>query len=142
MRLEDLAPGDPRIESDLLPVLRELRPHLTADLFASIYEEGHVQGLRYTAAYDGDHCVGVAGWRVLANTDAVRKLYVDDLVTAQSERGRGVGPALLANLAHRAAAAGCRILDLDSGTQRADAHRFYMREGFVITSFHLARQVN
>lgn len=140
MLLEDLAPGDPRLESDLLPVLRELRPHLTADLFASIYAEGHVQGLRYTAAYDGDHCVGVAGWRVLANTDAVRKLYVDDLVTTQSERGRGVGPALLANLAQRAAAAGCRILDLDSGIQRADAHRFYMREGFVITSFHLARQ--
>lgn len=51
-----------------------------------------------------------------------------------------MGPALLANLAQRAAAAGCRILDLDSGTQRADAHRFYMREGFVITSFHFARQ--
>jgi hypothetical protein len=42
-------------------------------------------------------------------------------------------------LARRAEAAGCAAIDLDSNVQRADAHRFYMREGLTISSFHFAR---
>lgn len=141
MLLVDLEPGDPRLGEDVLPVLRELRPHLTAASFAAVYEEGYRQGLRYLAAYEGDRCVGVAGWRAVATTVAIRKLYVDDLVAAASARGRGVGARLLAELMTRARATGCRILDLDSGVDRGDAHRFYMREGLTISAFHFVRQV-
>jgi GNAT superfamily N-acetyltransferase len=118
-----------------------LRTHLRPATFAAVYDEGHRQGLRFLAAYDGDRCVGVAGWRLVANAASIRKLYVDDLVTTEAERSRGVGAALLAELRGRAKAAGCRLLDLDSGVQRADAHRFYMREGLVINSFHFARRM-
>jgi GNAT superfamily N-acetyltransferase len=141
MHLVDLDPGDPRLVADVLPVLRELRPHLTDASFAAVYEEGHPQGLRYLAAFDGDRCVGVAGWRLVATTFAIRKLYVDDLVTLTSARSRGVGALLLTELTGRAKAAGCTILDLDSGTQRRDAHRFYMREGLTISGFHFDRPV-
>lgn len=134
----DLEPGDPRLENDVLPVLRELRPHLTAASFAAVYEQGYPQGLRFTAAYLDGRCVGVAGWRIVANTSTLLKLYVDDLVTTASARRQGVGRELLAELVQRARAAGCSVLDLDSGVQRADAHRFYMREGLTISSFHFA----
>src|SRR5689334_7528537 len=77
MRLIDVAPGDDRLISDVLPVLLELRPHLTPASLTEIYNEGHPQGLRFLAAYDGDQCLGVAGWRVVATTAVVRKLYVD-----------------------------------------------------------------
>jgi GNAT superfamily N-acetyltransferase len=140
--LVDLEPGDERLERDALPVLVELRTDLTAALLAAVYDEGYPQGLRYLAAYDKDRCVGVAGWRVVATTAGIRKLYVDDLVTARVERGRGVGAALLAELEIRARAAGCQVLDLDSGVQRTDAHRFYLRERFEITGFHFARRVS
>jgi GNAT superfamily N-acetyltransferase len=140
--LVDLEPGDPRLESDLLPVLRELRPHLDAAGFAAVYAEGHPQGLRFLAAYDGDRCVGVAGWRVLALAFAIRKLYVDDLVTAEASRSGGVGHALLAELEARARAAGCTILDLDSGVQRHDAHRFYFRERMHISSHHFTKHLD
>jgi hypothetical protein len=46
---------------------------------------------------------------------------------------------LLAELARRAAAAGCSVLDLDSGVQRHDAHRFYFREAMHISSYHFMR---
>lgn len=124
-----------------MPVLQELRPHLTPETFTAVYAEGHPQGLRYLAAYDGDRCVGVAGWRLVATTASIRKLYVDDLVTRESERSRGIGGHLLSELGNRARGANCGILDLDSGVQRADAHRFYMREGMTITAFHFVRQV-
>jgi GNAT superfamily N-acetyltransferase len=141
MIVVDLEPHDPRLVQDVLPVLRELRPHLTPASFAAVYDEGYGQGLRYVAAYDDDRCVGVAGWRILATTNVISKLYVDDLVITAGHRHQGVGAVLLAELSERASAAGCRVLDLDSGLRRADAHRFYMREGMVITSFHFTRRV-
>src|ERR1700686_3485186 len=115
MMLVDLDPGDPRLQTDTLPVLRELRPHLTPVSFTKVYEEGHRQGLRFTAAYVDDRCVGVAGWRGGATTVAIKKLYVDDLVTTESQRSSGVGRALLSELVERARTAGCHALDLDSG---------------------------
>ena len=101
VHLVDVEPADPRLLSDVLPVLVELRPHLTAESVATIYAEAHPQGLRFLAAYDGDRCLGVAGWRLVTTTHTGRKLYVDDLVTTASARSRGVGHALLTELAQR-----------------------------------------
>lgn len=136
----DIAPDDHRLVTDALPVLQELRPHLTLETFVAIYREGYAQGLRFTLAYRGKACVGVAGWRVMATTVAGgRKLHVDDLVTTASGRSTGVGKALLAVLHQRAADAECSMLDLDSAVHRFDAHRFYMREGMVISAHHFMR---
>lgn len=136
----DLEPGDPRLDADLFPVLRELRPHLTERLLHEIYERGHAQGLRFSAAYaDDGSCVGAAGWRIVDNTVQIRTLYVDDLVTAASARSTGVGHRLLGHLERHAREAGCHELNLDSGTQRTAAHRFYLRERFDIVAFHFAK---
>ena len=140
--LVDLDPGDARLAADVLPVLRELRPHLDEESFAAVYAEGHPQGYRFTAAYAGDGCVGVAGWRLVATAHALRKLYVDDLVTTAGARSGGVGHALLAALEAKARAAGCTVLDLDSGVQRFDAHRFYLRERMVISSHHFSKRLD
>jgi GNAT superfamily N-acetyltransferase len=141
LRMVDLDPGDPRL-ADVLPVLRELRPHLTAESFAAVYAQGYPQGLRFTAAYDRDRCLGVAGWRIIACTAAIRKMYVDDLVTTTASRSGGVGHALLAGLGSRARASGCAVLDLDSAVHRFDAHRFYLRERMAITAHHFTRQLD
>lgn len=133
--LVDLEPADARWAS-ALPVLQELRPHLTEQLLEQVLREGAQQGLRFTAVFAGERCVAVAGWRLVANTSAIRKLYVDDLSTAASERSRGYGRMLLNELRERAVAAGCRSLELDSGVQRFDAHRFYLRERMNITAHH------
>ncbi|MCC3769743.1 GNAT family N-acetyltransferase [Streptomyces sp. UNOC14_S4] len=143
MKIIDLEPGDERLVSDLLPVLLELRPHLDEDLFHEIYDEGHGSGLRFTAAYDDEgRCVGAAGWRVVVNTSTVRSLYVDDLVTASDARSTGVGHRLLAHLEDHARVSGCRLLTLDSGTQRTDAHRFYLRERMSISAFHFQKPLS
>jgi GNAT superfamily N-acetyltransferase len=140
MRFVDLEPGDARLQADALPVLTELRPHLTPELLGAIYAEGFPQGLRFTTVYDEqDDCVAVAGWRLVATTVAVRKLYVDDLLSVPARRSSGVGGALLQELERRAREAGCRAIDLDSAVTRSDAHRFYLRERMAITSFHFAR---
>ncbi|MFD7324976.1 GNAT family N-acetyltransferase [Streptomyces sp. NPDC059875] len=142
MKIIDLEHGDPRLEADLLPVLRELRPHLTAELFHEVHERGRAQGLRFTAAYaDDGSCVGAAGWRIIDNTSSIRKLYVDDLVTAADARSTGVGHGLLAHLENHAREAGCHELNLDSGTHRTGAHRFYLRERLDIVAFHFTKEL-
>ncbi|HSP36618.1 MAG TPA: GNAT family N-acetyltransferase [Frankiaceae bacterium] len=141
MHVVELDPGDPTL-AEVLPVLRELRPHLDLELFRSIYHEGWPQGLRFTAVFDdADRCVAVAGWRIIASTSAVRKLYVDDLVTTSEARSAGHGHVLLNHLVRIAATNGCNDIDLDSGTHRVDAHRFYFREGLVISAFHFRRAI-
>jgi GNAT superfamily N-acetyltransferase len=142
MKIIDLEPGDPRLEADLLPVLCELRPHLTPQLFHDIHRNGRPQGLRFSAAYAEDGtCVGAAGWRIIDNTSAIRKLYVDDLVTAATARSTGVGHALLAHLERHARESGCHELNLDSGTHRTGAHRFYLRERLDIVAFHFTKSL-
>lgn len=137
----DIGPDDPRLAADILPVLRELRPHLTAGSLTSIYAEGHPQGLRFTGAYLNGTCLAAAGWRIVATTFCGRKLTIDDMVTTATDRSAGLGRALLAELRQRAHAAGCQLLDLDSATPRADAHRFYMRERMSIGAFHFITQL-
>jgi len=133
----DLTAGDPRWEA-AFPVLRELRPHLTEDLLAQVLAEGETQGLRFTALFDGSRCVAIAGWRVIASVNAIRKLYIDDLSTTATARSHGYGHQLIEELARRARELDCRLLDLDSGVHRHDAHRFYFRERMHITSHHFA----
>src|SRR5438309_5829532 len=92
MPFVDLEPGDERLARDVLPVLQELRPHLTPAAFAAVYAEGYPEGLRFTASYDDrGRCLAVAGWRLVATTAALRKIYVDDLVATAARRGQGTG---------------------------------------------------
>lgn len=137
--LVDVEPSDPRLLTEVWPVLRELREDLTAAGLDVVYAEGHPQGLRFLAAYRDGGCVGVAGWRFVATTSAGRKLYVDDLVTSARARSGGVGRALLAELERRARDAGCSAIHLDSGVQRGRAHHFSFREGMVVSSFHFRK---
>lgn len=133
-------PDDPRWLS-ALPVLQELRTHLTKQDLDQVLIEGGRQGLRFTALFRDDRCVAIAGWRVIANTSAIRKLYVDDLSTAADERSRGHGASLLEALARRGKQLGCSSIELDSGVQRHAAHRFYLRERMDITAHHFSRKL-
>jgi GNAT superfamily N-acetyltransferase len=67
-----------------------------------------------------------------------KHIYVDDLVTAEGQRSKGAGKMMIDWLKSHALALGCNQLHLDSGVQRFDAHRFYLRERFNIGSHHFS----
>ena len=120
------------------PVHRQLRPHIPADYarkMRGVFEGGG----EMCVAVIGEEVVGLAVFRSFENTHMGRKFYVDDLVTDEAHRSSGVGHALMAFLQHLARSRGGTSIELDSGTQRTDAHRFYFREGFVITSFNFRK---
>jgi GNAT superfamily N-acetyltransferase len=120
-------------------VLQDLRPDIRRASFVGEVARLHAS-VGYELAYrvTGEDVVAVAGYRVVDTFSRGRMLYVDDLVTAAARRSEGHGAALLAWLRNRARELGCARVDLDSGTERTDAHRFYEREGMRVTSLHFA----
>lgn len=69
------------------------------------------------------------------------RFYVDDLVTDETERGRGFGGQMLAWCETRARERGCDAFDLESGVQRPGAHRFYFRHGLTIFAFSFTKSL-
>ncbi len=124
------------------PVVAQLRPHLDADGFVAQATAQRAEGWRATALYDADGVPrAFAGWRVLTMLSVGRHVYVDDLVTDQTQRSRGHGAALLRWLLGEAKRLDCARLQLDSATHRKDAHAFYLREGLRIEAFHFGRDL-
>lgn len=132
------ATGGRIVERDWLAkaeaVHRQLRPHLPND-YAKRMAYIFATGVEMWLAAEHDHVLGVAVFRIIENTHAGRKLYVDDLVTDETKRSTGVGKLLLDGLTEEARQRGCQTIDLDSGTQRTDAHRFYFRERMGVKVF-------
>ena len=78
----------------------------------------------------------VAGYRFLESFFSGKNLYVDDLVTREADRSKGFGANLLDWLIEHARERGCETVELDSGVQRFDAHRFYFSKRMSISSYH------
>ena len=121
------------------PVMRELRPHFkSADKFGQQVlrqqRDGYLLGFLET---DGE-VRAVAGYRFLESLFSGKFLYVDDLVTRDRDRSRGFGGALLDWLVEQARTHVCDNLELDSGVQRFDAHRFYLLKRMNISSHHFS----
>ena len=119
-------------------VHRQLRTALPAD-YEGKMKRVFAGGARMCIAADQDAVRGVAVYRINENTFEGLHLYVDDLVTDERQRSRGVGRALMEHMQGLARAAGCEAATLDSGTQRTQAHKFYFREGMVVSSFHFRK---
>lgn len=118
------------------PVVEQLRPHLDEDAFVAQSLRQFEDGFRATALYVDDVPRAFAGWRVLEFLAVGKHVYVDDLVTDATARSHGHGKLLLDWLKAEARGLDCVRLQLDSGTQRKDAHAFYLREGLRIEAFH------
>jgi GNAT superfamily N-acetyltransferase len=119
-------------------VHRQLRPQLPQD-YAGKMRRVFADGARMCVAARDDAVVGLAVYRIHENTFDGVQMYVDDLIADESKRSQGIGKALMEHLQELARNAGCEKFNLDSGTQRQQAHKFYFREGMVVTSFHFAK---
>ena len=142
-QVRELAAGQSRHAA---VALLELRPHVgSPETMAERIDAQRAGGYRVVAAFDEgeEDAAAVAGFRIASNLAWGRFLYVDDLVTRASRRGRGHADAVMAWVEAEAAREGCGELHLDSGVgpDREDAHRFYFRHRLRITSYHFARSL-
>ncbi len=125
------------------PVMALLRPHLrTPEELVTRVARQRAAGYRILAAWRGDLPLALAGYRVAENLIHGRFVYVDDLVTAESERGSGIGARLLAAVAAEGHREGCSRLVLDTALDNVLAHRFYYRQGLLARALRFSRAID
>lgn len=113
---------------------RTLRPALPTD-YEGYLRRMFAEGARMAVLPLSDEPKALAVYRIHHTTFHGLRFYLDDLVTDERERGRGLGATLLDWCVAKARAERCDTFALESGTQRSAAHRFYFRQGLAITSF-------
>lgn len=126
-------------DADILrcfPVMAQLRPHLVEAEFVPRVRRMQKEGFILARLEEDGAVRAVAGYRFHEKLFSGFTLYVDDLVSDTTRRSHGHGARLLAWLGEQARARHCDLLELDSGVQRFDAHRFYFRQRMKISSYH------
>jgi GNAT superfamily N-acetyltransferase len=111
------------------PLMAELRPTLRGEAFTAQVREQQREGYRVLAGSVGGRPVSLAGYRLSTTLARGRHLFVDDLVTAATEQGKGYGTAMLRHLCAVARAEGIEKVYLDS---RDTARTFYEQVGFTM----------
>jgi GNAT superfamily N-acetyltransferase len=120
----------------IYPIMNQLRTHLSLEQFLTMVGDMKEDGYRLFALEDEKKIVALAGVAVVTNLYNGRHLFVYDLVTDQKNRSAGYGANLLFCLHQFAKENGCTLVELSSGVQRVDAHRFYENKmGYSKTSF-------
>ncbi|WP_233222856.1 GNAT family N-acetyltransferase [Chroococcidiopsis sp. CCALA 051] len=127
--------------SRCFPVMVQLRSHLTEAEFVNRVQRQQQAGYFLVYVEKNNSIKAVAGCRLMETLIDGQLLYIDDLITDTSERSQGYGSALIDWLIEYAKSQGCVSLQLDSGVQRAAAHKFYFRKGLTISSFRFKRSL-
>jgi len=130
--------GTPAEIDRCFAVMSQLRPLLVAEQFVSRVQAQQAEGYQLAFLETDGSVVSVAGFRIQNMLWSGKTLYVDDLVTDSAKRSQGHGEAMIQWLIALAHEAGCSTFSLDSGTQRLDAHAFYLKNRLRITSFHFS----
>ena len=136
-----IAQSDADIER-CLPAMLALRPHLTPEkALEQIRFQQANENFVLAFVEDGDSsepAPAVVGYRYMTLLYSGKTLYIDDLSTLPSARGKGYASALLDFVIDQARQAGCQCVSLDSGQNpaRYDAHRLYLNKRFNIASHH------
>ena len=108
------------------PVMQELRTHLTFENFLLLYTQAHEhEGYKIITARKNKKIVGLMGYRILHDFVHGKHLYIDDLVSTQTERSNGIGSALLDYAEKLAALNGCTGLRLCTGIDNELGKKFY-----------------
>ncbi len=141
--IEHLTLDSPELEGWLArcaPLHRQLRTALGED-YVGLMREILAQGAELAVRHQDLVPCALAVFRCYRNTYDGYRFYIDDLVTDPDARSEGHGATVLGWCEALARARGCTYLCLDSGVQRARAHRFYFREGMAITAYNFRKEL-
>jgi ribosomal protein S18 acetylase RimI-like enzyme len=127
----ELYEGDP---AELTAALERLVPQLSksspppscGDVAAMLAHDAITQ---FVVRDDAGTIVGVSSLAVFPIPTG-RRAWIEDVITDETARGRGIGEALTRAMIARAAELGCTTVDLTSRPSREAANRLYQRVGF------------
>lgn len=113
------------------PVMKELRKDLSYPDYLNIYENAKAtDGYEIVAIESDKKVLAVMGYRVLHDFVHGKHLYIDDLVSTESHRSKGLGAKLLSYAEDLAREFGCKGLRLCTGIENEMGKKFYERHGW------------
>ncbi len=124
-------------------VMKELRPHLSYEDYLEIYQDAHNSDhYEIVAIEEHGQILALMGYRILSDFVRGRHLYIDDLVTAEFARSRGLGAELLKHAEGLAKDLNCKSLRLCTGTENVRGIQFYERNGWTRRSFAYVKKLS
>ncbi|MCV2885281.1 GNAT family N-acetyltransferase [Aestuariibacter sp. AA17] len=123
-------------------IMQQLRPDLEKTHYVSAVVRQRERGYKLMGAYHGKTLVALMGFWVGEKLAWGKHVYIDDLIVDETYRSKNAGKVLLEWVTDYAKQHQCQQVHLDSGVQRFGAHKFYLREDFIIASHHFAKKLN
>ncbi|OQW46760.1 MAG: hypothetical protein A4S09_02290 [Proteobacteria bacterium SG_bin7] len=115
------------------PVMKELRGELSFNDYMEIYEHAHsADGYEIVGIESDGKVSAVMGYRVLHDYVHGKHLYIDDLVSTESQRSKGLGAELLGHAENLAKELGCKGLRLCTGIDNELGKKFYERHNWKL----------
>ncbi|MBE9463348.1 GNAT family N-acetyltransferase [Dyadobacter subterraneus] len=116
-----------------------LRPHLDKNKWLPMISE-MMKNEKYIMAgiREQDKFVAFAGYRIMTSLHTGNMIYIDDLCTLESHRGKGFASQLLKYIEAAALAANMDALVLDTNFDNNTAQKVYLKNGFELVAIHLA----
>ena len=119
---------------ELVEAMRRLLPQLSSATPPTLAELSDIAAapasvLLVARKGEGGEIIGSLTLAVFPVPSGLRA-WIEDVVVDAAARGRGAGSALVRAALERAAAAGCRTVDLTSRPSRTEANRLYLQLGF------------
>lgn len=122
-------------------VISLLRPHLKKKEYIGLMRKMFDTGYQLAFIEKDGKGVSAIGFRNLQFLFNGEHIYIDDLSTLEDYRNKGYAGKLIDYVNQLAKAKGYEVVTLDSGTHRFDAHRLYMKKGFIIDSYHFSKNI-
>ena len=116
-----------------------LRPHLNKNNWSSMISE-MMQNEKYCIAgiMDNDKFVAFAGYRIMTSLHSGNIIYIDDLCTLESYRGKGLASQLLRHVKAIAVSNNKDAMVLDTNFNNTTAQKVYLSNGFQLAALHLS----
>jgi ribosomal protein S18 acetylase RimI-like enzyme len=124
------------------PVIKELRPHLSFDEYLEIYNEAHSSdGYEIVAIQQEGQILAVMGYRVLSDFVRGKHIYIDDLISSEKVRSKGLGAKLLTHAEAIAEDLGCKTLRLCTGIENERGVSFYEKNGWTKRAYAYTKKL-
>ncbi|MBT1706820.1 GNAT family N-acetyltransferase [Fulvivirgaceae bacterium PWU5] len=119
-------------------VVSLLRPHLNKSNWIALAEEMMQQEQYFIdGIFDNDQFVAFAGYRYMTTLHTGNFIYIDDLCTLESHRGKGLASLLLEHVKSIAIANNKDAVALDTDFTNNGAQKVYLKSGFKLAALHL-----
>lgn len=112
-------------------ILKELRPKLSYPDFLFLYKKAHLSnGYELVFIENENEILALMGYRIIFDFVHGKHLYIDDLVTSEYQRSKGLGAKLLSYAEVVARQLNCKGLRLCTGVENKHGQRFYESNGW------------